>query len=151
MDSRTAKGILPVYADILAQLCSDEAKMLRCLYLEKGGYAGIIDVNSLDDNFALLTLATGINTLVYDAKCDIPENNQIYIDNLSRLQLIKIDMINGFVDKRHYERLIQLPQVLELKSNIEVLAHKHFNVTRGRLLLSELGKGLCEACSVDIH
>lgn len=148
MDRRTAQGILPVHAEILRQLTSDEAKILKLIH--KKGRLPLISVRSdiKNQDGAGHTVYENFSLFGKEAKCDLLANMPVYIDNLCRLQITTIPEFSQLASKELYEPLKNSLFILNLKTKIESSGNI-CTIQEKYLQITPFGRSLCSACQID--
>lgn len=105
MNKEEAFNAHPAYVEIIRQLSSDEAKILKYL---KTKYFPIVHVLSYKNNSHSVVLEN-FTDISYKAGCDLPGKLYSYLDNLSRLGLIKLHENGVLTDKSSYPALENHP------------------------------------------
>ena len=129
----------PAYPSILDELAADEARILRLLATE--GTQAYMDVR--DRGYIPFTtepVAEHMTMVGTDAGCRRPERTPTYLQNLERLALVAFSQ-DPIDDLKRY-------QVLEAQPHIEAAREsaRRPKTVYGRLYLTDLGVGFCEAC-----
>jgi len=91
LDPQAEHAPHPAFADILAQLSPDEARILRLL--ADTPQLPVVDVQALSRSIARsgTVVAANLSRIGDRAGCNEPDRTPIYLDNLSRLGLVHID------------------------------------------------------------
>ena len=108
MDKSTKDGALPAYAEIIKQLTSDEARILKYISLDIKKPIPIIDITSIEKNNVkggIRHHVRNISLLGVLAKCEVPLLTSIYIDNFIRLGIAEIPYGNSYTNKTIYHDL----------------------------------------------
>lgn len=149
-DKRISDGVLPSYPSLLADLTSDEAKLLIRLYKDTANPFITISrtVQTSTNIHGEIIVSKHISTLASEAKCNHPKNIEQYLDNLVRLNLIEIPEFEHYSDPKIYEDLETNPTVIQIKENIEKQFNTKVVIGRKMIKMTELGRGLCSACSI---
>lgn len=145
MDSRTSRDAHPAFVEMIKQLTTDEAKLLRSLKPRR--VYPLVDVRRypkesptdmlvLRRNFSLLHEGTGIEDLGR-----VPA----YIDNLCRLEICSIPHGLTLSDKSVYVRLEEHPLISELRNRF---AGDHIRVEHKALTLTHFGNLFLTACVI---
>ena len=141
MDKRSASGILPVYADILKQMCPDEALLMRYFASLPTQQGPILEVRaastSLDEGFVVKQ--TNFSLFGFYANCNNPQNTPIYLDNLQRLGLITLSFEKHLVDNNAYDQLEHFNEIEQLKESIEADQTKKCDFSHGIMTLTNFG------------
>ena len=108
IDNRKNAYTHPSFIEIIKQISPDEAKILKKLQ-SKG--IGILNVYAQVEGNSKLTLARNFSDISYQSGCDFPDNITMYLDNLDRLSLIKLDTTRYLVNTNVYEDLQKYPLI----------------------------------------
>jgi hypothetical protein len=128
----------PAYARILLELAPDEARILRLLAAE--GPQPAVDVRSVALIGARQTVAEGLNMICQAAGARDPERGSVYLDNLSRLGLIRFSG-DPLEEPIAYQVLEAQPHVLT-----EVKQAGRARTIQRSIRLTLFGEGFCRAC-----
>ncbi len=152
MDAETMAQAHPSFVEIIRQLSSDEAKILRNLaYI---GAAPLIDVRDQNDtppkgghwilkHFSLVPYGTG---------CTNPELGPSYMVNLQRLGLVELRenyRLNPRDGKDLYQELNEHPVVKTLVDQVVAQPGHRPDIWQGAIHLTPLGEQFCHACIYD--
>lgn len=152
MDSRTASGAHPAFVEIIRQLTSDEARIIRLFTQSRP--LPIVTVR-LQFKVETETERGGKDVLVnfsllgYEAGCEFPRLTSLYLDNLCRLGLAEIPSLFEYASPGVYDALEKHAEVLSAKESIESNHKLKAMVERHMLNVTALGKQFCEACVVS--
>lgn len=151
MDKRYSKGLLLVYPEILKQITSDEAKILTSLYQEPDHITPIINIlnKPKKQNSGPTIVYNKVSKLIFDRKYQFIHNINQYIDNLTRLNIVEVNMLKQFTDDQKYENLINKPEIKSIKDAIESNEDRTIQIEKGILQLTSLGVGFCKACKIS--
>jgi hypothetical protein len=128
----------PAYADILAHLAPDEARILRLLAIE--GARAAVDVKSWRPlSSTAETVATGVTLIGVDAGLHRTERVPAYLSNLARLGLVTLT--DDQVDNGAYEKLESQPVVQEALKKAG-----RGRITRRSVRMTAFGKAFSEVC-----
>lgn len=118
MDKSTKAGTHPAFVDVIRQLTPDEAKLLSHMGLGKIGLPVIDIIQRVKGGQGTRIWYQNFSLLGHDAGCELPEMTPTYLTNIGRLGLASvIDFI--YSDDSYYERLINAPEVQDIKTAIE--------------------------------
>lgn len=127
----------PSFVNVISQLNSDEIKLLN-LFNEKGNYP-LIDIkqkNNKGFNFLLLNFTNmTFNT------CKYPENFCSYIDNLERLQIIRIPQGLYLTSEEVYNDLKRHPFIQNF-----LVSHKNIEFVKKGMTLTQFGIDFLNCC-----
>jgi hypothetical protein len=131
-------GVHPAYARILLELAPDEARIVRLLAAD--GPQPAVDVRSIALIGSRQTVAEGLNMVCQAAGARDPERESVYLDNLSRLGLIR------FANEPLEEPIAY--QVLEAQPHVlaEVKQAGRARTIQRSIRLTPFGEGFCRAC-----
>lgn len=147
MDSHTASKALPVYGEIIRQICPDEALLLTVFHNHPGCHP-ILNILAVSASYTarFRTIKEKLTLLPSNTKLQYANNISIYLENLSRLGIIDIDFSKQASDQRVYDRIEQLPEVLQTKKEIENDTSVECEYEYGTMTLTNFGKAFCDAC-----
>lgn len=151
-DSRVKDGIMPSYPSLLADLTSDEAKLLvRFSDINRPNpFVSVASQVKTDNQISgEIVIIKHFSKLAIEAKCQYPKNIEQYIDNLVRLNLVEIPELIHYSNKKIYEELESDPTLLTIKTNLEKKLNTQITFTRKMVRITSLGFGLCKACKID--
>lgn len=111
MDKFTKEGIHPGFVEIIKQLSSDEAKILRYMHLRTT--LPIITLRFKDEKGAGFDVIKNYSDVGELINCVVPHNIGLYFDNLQRLGLISIDNTVALLDKNLYAPLKNNEYILD--------------------------------------
>lgn len=152
MDKRVAGGAHPAFVEIIKQLTSDEAKLIRYFLDPNAAYPLVtVKASDRDGSGGSWDIATNVSLLGESASVELPDYTPSYIDNLSRLGLIEIRGNWSYSDPIHYATLESSAKVLALKNMVELQYKKSFSLKRGAIHLTSLGKLFGGVCIRDIN
>lgn len=138
----TSEDEHPAFANILAQLAPDEARIIRLL--AKFGpqpVLGVIEHQPMSRTSR--EVLRHVSLIGGEAGCLMPDNTPVYLDNLARLGLVHVrDFRVG--DQSEYELLYAQPEVKELPSPQGFLAR--YRMDHKGVELSGFGRSLWETC-----
>lgn len=151
MDKRVASGAHPAFVEIIKQLTSDEAKLIKYLLDPNAAFPLVtVKASDQDGSGGSWNIATNVSLLGENASVELPDYAPSYIDNLCRLGLIEIRENWSYSDPIHYAALESSAKVLALKNLVELQYKKSFSLKRGAVHLTSLGKLFGGVCIRDI-
>lgn len=141
-EKRTAH---PSFVQIIGQLTQDEAKIVSHIY--KSGPAAIVLPMILDRiNQRSKTYRSRISCLPNDAGCVVPTDFQVYLDNLSRLQIVEyFDDAPLSESPKEYDRIEGLDAFKEAFS-ADTPKDWDLVLAKGYVSLSAFGARFARAC-----
>ncbi|QGQ97074.1 DUF4393 domain-containing protein [Paenibacillus psychroresistens] len=116
MNSEIAKMAHPSFVEIIKQLTSDEAKILKLI--KTNNFMPIIDLNRLVEGSSFSIVVKNFTIIQYSIGCEFPELGSSYIENINRLGLIQINN-TSLTDKTYYNDLENHIQILSRIKQIE--------------------------------
>lgn len=148
MDVVSTDGVHPSFVEIIKQLSSDEAKLLK--YFIKVNQEPIIHIKDQreDDtggkdyyrNFSILGQKCGLKN---------PSLFPNYCDNLSRLGLIKIPDDYKLLVDNIYDPLESHPDVLSMIKQIDSKEGRKHNTIHTAMIVTSLGRQFIRVCVQD--
>lgn len=130
----------PAFVEIIKQLCADECKMLKHLYVDPK--MPMIKVRVQLDKGGEIDAMPYFSDICIKSKCEHPSKFPEYLDNLHRLGLVEIFYDRYLSDDVYYEELRKNPNYIHVApSNSEKIKEK-----KSMYELSELGKKFCSVC-----
>lgn len=147
MDNRTAHQSHPSYVEVIKQLTSDEAKILRLIKPDIS--YPVINVrlyNTVQDTHQFANYITNFSLFSYQANCQSPKLGPMYIENLSRLGLINIDYQTYSVHHNAYKELENHPVVIDEAHKVAENNNMSKEIIRGSITLSNYGALFHLAC-----
>lgn len=138
MDKNTAELAHPAFVEMIKQLTSDEARIISTFENESDFPVITIRMCNKDGtkyidyyrNFSLIGINAGCDRL--DA---IPE----YLDNLCRLGICYIPEDKFFSEQEIYNEIINSPEVLSIKEEIESKG-RFFSFVKGGVYVTDFGR-----------
>jgi Abortive infection alpha len=151
MDTNTMSGAHPGFVDVIRNMTSDEAKLMR--YFVDQLTAPLLDVQLIRKKrlfrpTEFQTVWTNCSVIGYKAQCVNPELSRSYIANLVRLGLLEIDRQQHMSDQSLYDEILASPLVVGAKkyskeNNIGL------NFTKYLVRVSEFGRLFIKTCVSD--
>ena len=130
----------PAFVEIIKQLCSDEAKMLREMRNEVK--LPMIKVRIKMKTEGEFDIAPYFSDICYKVGCEYPHKFPEYLDNLQRLGLVDVEKNRHLVDNQMYETLKKHPKYITVAlSEDQSIAEQ-----KSLFVISELGKKFCSVC-----
>lgn len=143
----TAKFAHPGFVDIIKNLTSDEARVLRFM-ADRSVYPIISTKACLKDKKGEKTLLVNVSMLGLDAGCENPTFAPKYIDNLIRLGLLVIPPLEHLVGPDIYDAISNHTQIQKQKEQIEQQTEvfSGFKIDKKYVKLTEFGQMFAQAC-----
>ncbi|ATM96139.1 Uncharacterised protein [Yersinia frederiksenii] len=143
MNKDTANYTHPSFVDIIKQLTSDEAKLLR--YISVNSILPIIDVKLRTDTGGIMIYRRNFSLLGVNSEVEVTENTSSYIDNICRLGLCAIPIMSEYVDSSHYYDIEDLPEIKFL-NNSDSGDVPRLKIERKALTITDFGVNFLNTC-----
>lgn len=149
MDAENMAQAHPAFVEMIRQLSSDEAKIVRSLAYS--GARALIDVRDHQD----IPPAGGhwvlkhFSMVPYETDCATPGFGSAYMVNLQRLGLVELRenyQLNPRNDVDQYQVLLDHPTIKSLSEEIKQVPGHRPVIWRGAVHLTPLGRQFCQAC-----
>jgi Abortive infection alpha len=139
----------PSFAEIIKQITSDEAKILK--FLSQESPQPVVDVMSITlDGLTIHYLHREESFIPEDAGCEHIKLGPQYLGNLQRLGLIDLPENVPLADLSYYDRLNKwFEEGTKDKEEYEKLHGVRLQLRNRRVRMSELGKMFLYACIPD--
>lgn len=132
----------PAFVNIISQLCPDECKMIKYLYMYKSIVMPMIKIRiKVEGTEGERDIMPYFSDICYIVKCDFPNKFPEYLDNLHRLGLVEIYYDRFITDEEVYIALKKhsaFPNIL--------VEEKKKSEAKSIYGLSEFGKKFCGVC-----
>lgn len=144
MNCETSKFAHPSFVEIIKQLSSDEAKMLKNIHLLP---LPILKARLVDKhpNKYYREPLIDFSLLPYKSNCEFTDLGPSYINNLSRLGLITVSY-----DSFHTRENVYVPlenhELVKFWENAAINSNKKFEIIKGFLDTTDFGKLFYNAC-----
>lgn len=146
MDISTESNAHPAFVEIIKQISSDEAKIIKSL--ANNPHIPIIRVRLFELNGNTNRFAeplTNFSYLSYQIQCAHPELGPSYFVNMVRLGLANISYEVYDVSPNAYDQVENHPAVKEWKDKAPGI-NKRFEIQRGTISISPFGIKFIESC-----
>jgi hypothetical protein len=147
MNSDTAFKAHPSFVELIKQINSDEAKIIKLFSDDLA--KPLLKIRLYDINSPLNAYAEPLinfSNLPYEANCTFPELGPSYIENLERLGLINISYTVYNTLPNAYDFIENHPIVTNWKDLADQSTVKRFEINRGAVTLTSFGKKFLESC-----
>lgn len=147
MNSETKISTHPSFVEIIKQLTSDEAKILKYIYDCKLSSDGVIQLISINDDNTYHIVLDVFTDLPFLANCDNTDMVQPYFENLTRLKLINYDFNHTRSNKNVYDRLenhFEIQKLIQTLKDEDATTHTKFK--RGVLTTTLFGDHFLKSC-----
>lgn len=149
MDKFIKDGIHPGFVEIIKQLSSDEAKIIR--YMRFYPTLPIVTLRFEDEKGAGFDIIKNFSNIGELTNCAAPHNMGLYFDNMQRLGLVSIEHTVAVTDKHLYEPIKNNEYILNMVKQAQKQPKQNkATLQEGVVVLSDYGKAFCEAC-ITIH
>jgi abortive infection alpha-like protein len=147
MNKKKNNDVHPSFVEIIKQLLSDEAKLIKEISDSNDGTHGLLSIKILEVDKEGWTIHRSKFCKFYDSKTiENKSKISLYLENLERLKLIEIPNNTLLTDKKFYyeplENHILITQELEELS----AKGKKTEFENGYLQLTEFGKSFVKVC-----
>lgn len=146
MNKDTKDSVLPGYVNIIGQLSPDEAKLLKFLF--KRSTIPALEVRVCVDKENKEEFISSMDCFVEipDEVIEISDNLNSYIENLQRLQLIRVAKDRHIINRN--EEYNKLKQAFEEEArNTESLKNRCFTFEKEILEITLFGRKFIKICS----
>lgn len=144
MNSEINKFAHPSFVEIIKQLSSDEAKILKSIGNESS--MPLIKVRIVEKETGYYSEPlVNFTMLPFESNCDHVELGPSYINNLNRLGLISVSYTQYKIGENVYEPLENHTQVKYWDSTANDLS-KTFEIHQGILKITDFGTNFYNAC-----
>jgi hypothetical protein len=149
MDRTTSPLTHPSFVEIIKQINSDEAKIIKLL--DGSGPSSLLKVRLYNPNSAENSFAeplVNFSYLPFAAGCAYPELGPSYIENLERLALINISYDIYNTNPNAYDILEKHNFVKQWEEHAPKIGHR-FEINRGVLTVTSFGQKFYETCIIS--
>lgn len=149
LDKKNSVNAHPAYIEVIKQMQSDEARILRFMFNKdkhRKGHAPIIDVvqqDSGDENFGITSTTPEVNLICEDSGCDHPGSSALYFSNLKRIGLLTPSPGTSFPKEEH-ERIFSSEKTKEICSKNPQL--NKISYRAGQYSFTGFGHGFVNSC-----
>lgn len=144
MDKATVSKAHPSFVEIIKQINSDEARIIKLL--DGKSPVPIIKIRIYDkDNYRFAEPLINFSFIPYQAECTHPELGPSYLENIERLGLASISYTMYNTNPNAYDPVENHPEIKGLKSHADNLG-KRFEINRGSLNRTSFGENFYESC-----
>jgi hypothetical protein len=147
MDKTTSFKAHPSFVEIIKQINSDEAKIIKLFNDDMSKSLlklRVYDVNSPVNAYA--EPLVNFSNLPYEADCLYPELGPSYIENLERLGLIQISYDVYNTAPNAYDDIENHSTIMEWEKSAEQTTIKRIEINRGVATRTSFGKKFLETC-----
>ncbi len=130
----------PAFVEIIKQLCSDEAKMLK--EIRECGMMPIIKFRIAIDSVGEIDVLPYFSDICYRVGCEYPQKFPEYLDNLHRHGLVDVEIDRYFTNDEYYEELKKHPGC----KKINVQPGQKIVEKKSVFKITEFGRKFCSVC-----
>jgi hypothetical protein len=146
IDNSTAFKAHPSFVEIIKQINSDEAKIIRSLSYDVNKPIIRVRLFELEGNTERFAeTLSNFSVVPYEVNCSYPELGPSYFVNMERLGLVNLSYDIYDVRPNAYEKVENHPLVTEWREQSPNLK-KRFEIQRGALSLTPFGIKFIESC-----
>jgi hypothetical protein len=149
MDKSKSKNVHPSFVEIIKQLNSDEAKMVKLLATRDVIpiiRVRLYDLESTTQSF--IETVTNFSSMPFEVNCSYPDLGPSYLENLERLGLVTLDYDVFNTAPNAYNFIENHPIVTEWKENSSRL-NRRFEIQRGALSRTAFGTKFIQSCVIS--
>jgi hypothetical protein len=144
MDKRVATTAHPGFVEVIRQMTSDEAKLMR--RVSNGGPAPVISLRRESvDGKGWTPLFSNLSFLGDEAGCAFPRQASVYLDNLCRLGLVEMPDRHYTTDEL-YKELEAEDSIQKARQRLSIPDECKISVHRGGVWITEFGKQFMKVC-----
>jgi len=151
MDVITATLAYPSFVEIIKQMTSDEAKLMKLFSIKKA--FPLISIRMVvannDSGAGGVDILRNFSFLGDEAGCENRKLVDAYLDNLCRLGLIDIPSNFQYTKIGIYKSLENHPVIKKCINKIEVHPNKKHIIERKGIRVTKLGEHFIKACVID--
>ena len=145
MNKIVKRGVHPAFIEIIRQLTPDEARVLRYLYAIN--YAPIIGLRAYKEEGKSVLAIPLFSNIAELCGCENARDSEKYINNLTRLGLVKIRDDESLIDKSLYDPLKAHPMIKSLSEHIKQKPNvSKVGIDEWYMELTAFGKSFCSIC-----
>jgi len=149
MDSNTAKNAHPGFVEIIRNMSSDEAKIIKYLIAYDTGQPVINIRKKIPSLGGGITLHKYVSFIGKNSGCENLDLTPSYYDNLIRLGLINIPSGKELKAKDIYKPLLTDAWVVQIRKEIDELEDSESEIEQTYIEVTELGKLFSQACVIQ--
>lgn len=150
MNSAVKNGVHPSFVEIIKQLCPDEAKILRQIYMETS--IPVITIFEESKDNVCVDIVREFSDIGERSQCEFPLKIDIYFDNLARLGLIQREPHGiRLPDRDLYNNLCKNQYIQNKLTHYDKnKKNKRYRLEEGIISISSFGEAFCRIC-LDTH
>ena len=145
MNKVIKNGVHPGFVEIIKQLSPDEAKILKYLY--KNPFVPTISLKVYKEPSGMVVINRVFTNVPELCGCERPYEYEKYIDNLSRLGVVRVPPDECLTNKLQYDPLKNHPDIIKEKNELEALESvARVDYIEGHIELTKWGRNFCSIC-----
>ena len=150
MDKKTANSAHPSFVEILKQITSDEAKILK--HFSVNIVEPVLEISSVNEsdpeNITHNVFLKPFSILGEICECEAPLMTPSYIENLNRLGLVNIRYDGALADESKYVPLLE-SEIAKIARQVVEDDGRIFSTEYGYVERSFFGSEFCKFCVID--
>lgn len=148
MDRKTESLAHPAFVEILKNMTSDEARIMKFFAINSSSQP-ILDLESSSSSeIGNRTFQNKFSIIGEKAECVNVDATPNYLDNLIRLGLLEAPFGMELTEAELYKPLCEHSFVKKLEQGLEMHGRK-LEITKRLIMSTNLGKQFCKACVVE--
>jgi Abortive infection alpha len=146
MDSSTAEDAHPGFVEIIKQMSSDEAKIFKIFENSRAFPCIRVNVRDADGKGFVQNLLPHFSIIGEEAECAYPDKTDIYVDNLQRLGLVRIQFDTSLSDQSLYRPLEEHKTIQKLHELVQSKSDAGIIFDHGFIEITAFGIEFYNAC-----
>ena len=145
MDTATAGNVLPVFADRIRLMSSDEAIIMAFFAKISPESMPIVNLHHMLKDDGYHVIVKNFSHIGKTADCKHIANTQVYLDNLCHLGLLEIPATVRLGEDKLYLPLESDPE-LQWQKNLITQSRGKIHFWRGLIQMTNFGHKFCQTC-----
>lgn len=147
MDSRTAENAHPGFVEIIRNMSSDEARVIK--YLINNNHQPVISIfRDMPSDNSTVIARRNVSVIGTLSGCENKDLMPAYFDNLIRLGLIEI-LNETLAETGIYDQLLNDTDVVNLINKIDSFENSQPKIKKRVVRITDLGKLFSDACVIE--
>lgn len=151
MNKETASTAHPCFVEIIKQLSSDEAKIMKTNFKTNSQSGCIVKILAESKTQGFKVIKEHLSLIPNQAECEYSESFPAYLENLTRLGLLNYTYDTSITDENYYRNIEKLTTVKNILKNIDedlwYQKHNYYSrVKKGIVTITPLGEQFQKAC-----
>lgn len=147
IDTTTAKNVHPAFVEILKNLSSEEAKILKC-FIQSNSYP-LVDLRINIASHGFGEIYRNESVLGIKAGCIHAELTSSYLENLCRLGVLSIPEGHHLISNDEYVEVLSLPHIASTITQFQNNKTTNLQVIRKLIQVTKLGQQFIDTCVKD--